>query len=222
MTYVTSSSRGTKARLSLIGAAGRVVSEKGLGGVRIRDIAAEAGVSPAAVLYHYPETDDLMLDVHRAAVDEYVEARRAEQQQSFDPRHRLVSAVIAGVPPYTDPRIIKQLYEMHGLARRSPEHAELMSSLWQREHAQYVQVIEDGISRGYFAPTRKPAEVARMLLSMEDGLVLHLVSENKHLSPEKVIDTFIHFAEDALHCTGLVRLSRRLIKHRAEAEHEDA
>ncbi|WP_189021256.1 TetR/AcrR family transcriptional regulator [Paenarthrobacter histidinolovorans] len=219
---MTSSSRGTKARLSLIGAAGRVVSEKGLGGVRIRDIAAEAGVSPAAVLYHYPETDALMLDVHRAAVDEYVEARRAEQQRSFDPRHRLVSAVIAGVPPYTDPGVIKQLYEMHGLARRSSEHAELMSSLWRREHSQYVQVIEDGIRLGYFAPTRKPAEVARMLLSMEDGLVLHLVSENKHLNPDKVIDTFIHFAEDILHCSGLVRLSRRLIKDRADAEHEDA
>jgi AcrR family transcriptional regulator len=221
MTLVTSSSRGKKARTSLIGAAGRIISEKGIGGVRIREIAAEAGVSPAAVLYHYPETDDLMLDVHRAAVDEYVDARRYEQQRSFDPRHRLVSAVIAGVPPYANPGIIRQLYEMHGLARRSTAHAELMASLWRREHAQYVTVIEDGIRLGFFAPTRKPAEVASMLLSMEDGLVLHLVSDNKYLNADKVIVTFLHFAEDALHCPGLVRLSRRLTKALAEAERED-
>ncbi|MFJ4172085.1 TetR/AcrR family transcriptional regulator [Paenarthrobacter sp. NPDC089714] len=219
---MTSSSRGTKARTSLIGAAGRIVSEKGIGGVRIREIAAEAGVSPAAVLYHYPETDDLMLDVHRAAVDEYVEARRAEQQQSFDPRHRLVSAVIAGVPPYANPATIRQLYEMHGLARRSPAHADLMASLWKREHSQYVTVIEDGIRLGYFSPNRKPAEVARMLLSMEDGLVLHLVSDNKYLTADKVIETFLHFAEDALQCPGLIRLSRRLTKALNEAmENED-
>jgi AcrR family transcriptional regulator len=219
MAHVTSSSRGIKARTSLIGAAGRIVSKKGIGGVRLRDIAAEAGVSPAAVLYHYTGTDELMLDVHRAAVDRYVEARRAEQRSS-DPRQRLVAAVIAGVPPYADPGIIRQLYEMHGLARRSPAHADLMSSLWRREHAQYIAVIEDGIRLGYFAPTRKPAEVARMLLSMEDGLVLHLVSENKYLTVDHVIDTFLHFAEDALHCPGLIRLSRRLTKARAEAKDE--
>ena len=66
----------TARREALVDAAGRAIAERGLEGLRIKDIAAEAGVSAGSVLYYYPEMDELVLEVHRGAVERYLAARQ--------------------------------------------------------------------------------------------------------------------------------------------------
>jgi AcrR family transcriptional regulator len=54
-------------------AAMRLFADRGVAGVTVRDIAAEAGVSPSLVIHHYGTKDGL-----KAAVDERVSAALAE------------------------------------------------------------------------------------------------------------------------------------------------
>lgn len=54
-------------------AAMRLFADRGVSGVTVRDIAAEAGVSPSLVIHHYRTKDGL-----KAAVDERVSAALAE------------------------------------------------------------------------------------------------------------------------------------------------
>lgn len=197
------SSRSEPSRRNLVRAAGRVIIDKGLQGVRVREIAASAGMSPGAVLYHYPQHEDLMLAVHQSAVDEYVGYRDAAQRKLSDPVLRLTRVVEAGVPPYAPESTIRLLFEMHGLARQSQAHARLMTSLWQRERALYTGIIEAGITSSDFSPDRAAVDVASVLLALEDGLALHLVSGNEELDADTAIGLFMRHVADHLSCPRL-------------------
>lgn len=208
---VVNSQRSEPSRRILVEAAGRVVRERGLEGVRIREIAKAAGLSPAAVLYHYPDNATLILAVHREAVERYVSDRIEAQAQPTDPRQRLLAAMIAGVPPYADESTIWLLYELHGVARRSHQHAQLMTELWEQELQLYAQILQDGIVLHMFKIDATVHTVAAMLLALEDGLVLHLVSNNNDLDAAQIIHIFAKAAAKELECQSLLDLSTALI-----------
>ena len=188
----------------MLDAVGRIVTSRGLEGIRVRQIAAEAELSPGAVLYHFPKNSDLLLAVHEDTVRKYVEGRAAAAGSSDDPCERLYAVMRAGVPPWANEHVIRVLYEMHGLARRSEDHAALLSDLWQQEHALYVEIIDDGVAKNVFTPTRTVDEVATQLLALEDGLVLHLIGHNKMLSSDKVVKLFMQSAAGELGCPQLL------------------
>jgi AcrR family transcriptional regulator len=197
------SQRSEPSRRNLIEATGRLVTERGVEGLRVRQIASAAGMSPAAVLYHFPDNADLVLAVHRNAVDRFVAGRIAAQADIEDARERLISAMVAGVPPYADESMIHLLYEMHGLARRSPSHAQLMTELWGKERKLYAEILSAGRDQGHFEIEGSVESAAGALLALEDGLILHLTSGNSDLDAEQVIWSFKRSAARELACPEL-------------------
>lgn len=217
---VRTSSRSEPSRRNLIQATRRVIIDKGLQGVRVREIAANAGMSPGSVLYHYPQHEDLMLAVHQSAVDEYVEFREATQNGIDDPVLRLTSVVAAGVPPYAPHATIRLLYEMHGLARQNEAHAQLMTSLWEREHLLYTEIIASGVESGDFSTEHPIDDIASALLALEDGLALHLVSGNTALDADRTIELFVQHAADRLHCPRIADQDSYELARGADHGHE--
>lgn len=166
-------------RGALIDAAGRAIAERGMAGLRIKDIAAEAGVSAGSVLYYYPELDDLVLAVHQDAVERYL-AQRQERTEApgDDVVARMRAALASGLPQGPDDATHRLLYELHGLADRSAGHAALMGSLFAREVALYSTLLEVGVVAGVFELSGTFADVARNLVALEDGYGLHIVARN--------------------------------------------
>ncbi len=167
----------------------------------MREIAAKAGLSPAAVLYHYPENGDLLLAVHQAVVEDYLDLRHSAQQAHADPRVRLTSVFRSGLPSLTESKAIRLLFELHGLARQDAAHAELMTLLWQREIALYEEIITAGQEVDLFAPAQGAHEVATALLGLEDGLALHLTSDNRALSDATCLNILHYAAAELLRCS---------------------
>lgn len=165
-------------REQLIGAALRAINERGRDNVRIRDIAAEAGVSPGSVLYHYPELGDLMFDVHRTVVDRFYRHRADAVDAQASAAGKLAAAIETGLPSGRGDEVARVLYEMHGLTERSSAHSALMTGLYDREVALYDAVLEIGRATGEFAFSRPAREIAATLVALEDGLGLHLMSNN--------------------------------------------
>jgi AcrR family transcriptional regulator len=195
--------RSEASRRTLVSAASKVISGQGLPALRIREIASHAGMSPAGVLYHYPQNVDLLLDVHKAAVDRYVEFRRRSQEGESDPRHRLVNVVRAGIPPFADEDVIRLLFEMGSLASRGEAHARLMTGLWEEELALYVEILEAGQRTGDFRIGRPVADSAAILLGLEDGLARHLAHYNAALNADRVLQLFLAAAATELGCPSL-------------------
>ena len=63
-------------RNDLIAATRRRIVDQGLAPVRIRHIAAEAGLSPGLVSYYFPDLEDLFRAVYRDAIDRFSTQRR--------------------------------------------------------------------------------------------------------------------------------------------------
>ncbi|MFD1201043.1 TetR/AcrR family transcriptional regulator [Leucobacter albus] len=190
-------------RERLLAAAREVISEFGVEGLRVRRLAAAAGVSPPLVSYHYPDQATLIASVHRELVLDYFAYREGAARAASGPIEKLRACARAGLPPAVDPALVAPLFELHGLARRNSAHAEAMSGLWHSEHALYLGIIEDGVREQLFTLSRPAADVAGTLLALEDGLALHLVGDNASMSGEWALSTLLHTAALELSCPEL-------------------
>ncbi len=197
---MASNRRSDLSRRSLVAAASQVINDRGIQGLRVREVAAKAGMSPAAVLYHYPDNADLLLAVHRAVVEDYLDLRRSTKDGVSDPREQLTGVFKSGIPALTESTAIRLLFELHGLARQDAAHAALMTSLWRLEVGMYVEIIEAGVATGVFAPRHPFEDIAVSLLGLEDGLALHLTSENDALSSAGMLRSLHFVAASLLGC----------------------
>lgn len=185
-------------REDVLAAAGRVLRERGLQGFRIREVAAASGMSPSAVLYHFPTSEDLLLAVHEDIQSSYLDLRRqAFAETKGGAWDRLLSAFKVGLPPYGDSQLLELLMTMHTLARCSPRHAVLLTDLWHAEYSMYTEVIKEGVADGTFT-TADVKATARALLALEDGLALHIVSANSALSGSMAVGVFSSSASTLL------------------------
>ena len=172
----------TERRRDLVGAATRAIVSGGVAGLRVRDVAREARLSPSLVSYYYRSLDDLVVDVHADAVRRFYSARRAAIERVDDPDAQLVELAYRGVPDSEDDLLCRVLYELHLHAARSSAHAALMTSLWEHEVSLYELVLARGVARGDVTLRASAREVAETVVALEDAVGLHVVGRNANLS----------------------------------------
>lgn len=175
----------TARRRQLVAAAGRVIAARGLAGLRIKDVADEAGLSAGSVSYYFPELEHLLLDVHHDVVDRYYWLRMDAVAGADDPRDKLNQLVDQGIPDDAADLMGLVLYELHLSAARDKAHAVLMSGLFDREVSLYATVLEAGTARGVFAPIDDLRAAATNAVVLEDAYGLHLVGRNQSIGPQE-------------------------------------
>jgi AcrR family transcriptional regulator len=162
-------------RRQLARAARQVLLERGAVGVRVKDIAAEAGLAPSSVLYYYPNLDDLLLEVSRDAMHRYAERRAEAVRELDDPAAQLRLAIHLGVPTGPDDADSRLLYELDAFTGSSAAFGVLTSAYFDRQVLLYESVLEAGAAAGEFELTAPPRAIARGLVALEDGLGLQVV-----------------------------------------------
>jgi AcrR family transcriptional regulator len=165
----------TARRAQLAAAARALLLEHGALGLRVKDIAQAAGLSPSAVLYYYPNLDDLVLEVSRDAMSRYAE-RRAEAVRAIeDPAQQLRVAIGLGVPTGPDDEDSRLLYELDAMTGSSPLFASLSAAFFDRQAMLYERILERGSDSGRFELESDSVTIARGLVALEDGLGLQVV-----------------------------------------------
>jgi AcrR family transcriptional regulator len=172
-------------RRDLVRAASQAIVDSGVAGVRIRNVAAQAGLSAGLVTYYYPSLDELVLDVHADAVRRFYSSRREAIDRVEDPLAQLAELVRLGVPDDVDDLLCRVLYELHVHGARSAAHAALMSSLWEQEVSLYELVLTRGTERGILTLRTTPREIAETVVALEDAVGLHVVGHNPAMSVER-------------------------------------
>lgn len=155
-------------RHQIRGAALRVIAARGLLDLRLRDIAEEAGLTPASVLYYYPELEELLSESFRHAMERYYERRRELVEGVADARDRLVAAVRAGMPTGPDDGEMMLLWEAVPFERTNPALADYDRLFVARQTDLYVSILELGVAQGHFAPVDDLRTIAWNLLALED------------------------------------------------------
>ncbi len=162
-------------RLALGEAVRRAVLTRGLEGVRLRDIAEEAGVTPAAVLY-YGDVDALTYDTYQQAIERFSLDRERVAEQFPDARDRLRASIDHGVASGPDDELVRLLFEFWPRSLRDPKAAVLDSSLQERQIAVYSAIFVLGTAQGHFTLTDPPRLLAGNIVAMEDGYQMEILS----------------------------------------------
>jgi AcrR family transcriptional regulator len=162
-------------RRQLANAGRRVLLERGAVGLRVKDIAERAGITPSSVLYYYPRLDELMIEVSREAMERYAERRSSRVRALNDPVAQLRLAIHLGVPTGPDDEDSRLLYELDAFVGSSPAFRVLSSSFFDRQVLLYQHVLESGATQGAFELAAPADALARGLVAMEDGLGLQVV-----------------------------------------------
>jgi AcrR family transcriptional regulator len=163
-------------RTALVQAALRVVARDGVAAATTRAIVAEAGMSLASFHYAFTSRDQLMVELINAVVNGE-ESAFAPVLHPVDGGTTMRETVRAGLQNYfeavrADPDREKAMFELTQWALREPGFGPLA----RRQYDRYFTVAENAlIAAGELTGTgwRRPtAEIARMLVTLTDGLTI--------------------------------------------------
>ena len=191
-----SAGRGDLTRARLLDAAVEAFGAKGFHGTTTRDIAAAAGMSPAAVYVHHRSKEELLHVISRNGHQTTLDLVRRAAHGDGSPSERL--AAIARdfgrhhAHGHTWARIVN--YELEAL---SPAHREEIRALRIAIEQEVREVIEDGMAVGDFdVPDVSMATTAVLSLGID---IARWYRDDGRWSPDDVGD---HMAVLALRLVG--------------------
>jgi AcrR family transcriptional regulator len=184
--------RQAERRHVLVRAARRAIAARGYSGVRIKDVADAAGLSPQTVLYYYPDVDELLVEAIRHAVKRYVERRRDTVDALDDPVAQLAATIRAGLP--TDPEDdVSIIYQCVGALHDNTALRAMVMALTAQQVDLYLRILEVGAARGVFRLAGDSRSIAANLVALEDAYGLYMV-EGYGLTDEDAITQVMAFA----------------------------
>ncbi|WP_166787870.1 TetR/AcrR family transcriptional regulator [Cryobacterium adonitolivorans] len=194
-------------RSALVRAALRVVADRGVAQATTRAIVAEAGMSLASFHYAFQSRDELMVELIRHVVDEEATAVLPEPPigEAHEQRGResLRQILRDGLQRYADhlsrdPLREKAMLELTQYALRSPELHHLAVAQYERYHALAAEALDDAARQSGSVWLRPVGEVARLLVSLTDGITIAwLVDRN-----ERATANLLDFAADSVAALG--------------------
>ena len=189
-------------RSQLMDAAARAVLRKGSTEAKLRDVAEEAELTPASILYYFSDKQELLTEVYSHGTSAYVQHRRERVQAATTAWTKLEACIASGVPMRdTEEMTASQLLcELLPLTFRDRKAADAHAAFNAAQVSLYVDVLEEGIASGDFTPTLPAPVLARILLALEDGYVSEILSGN--IETEQVREHMIALARAS---TGLDR-----------------
>lgn len=157
-------------REQLIAATGEALLQRGVAGARLKDIAQEAGLTSAAVLYYYPDVQELFTAVFERGSLEYCERREAQVAAAGDAAERLFACVRSGVPRAgSTEETSRLLYELAPVVSRNAQAAAGYRAFLDRQTSLYRAVLEEGDEAGAFSLVLPAPVLARAFVALEDG-----------------------------------------------------
>jgi len=183
-------------RPAILTAAAEVISERGVQGTRISDVAERAGTSPPGVLYWFASKDELLAEALAFADERFYDGLTAELAALGSASARL-SRLIDLWPAEGDAETVLWM-ELWVRALRDPELNGTRERLDRRWRETLADVIRGGQAAGEFAAADAD-DVALQLGALMDGFAVQLALRDPAVSAQEV----------RRHCQALVEAHLR-------------
>ena len=171
-------------RQALIEATYTAGHKHGLRSLSLTDVAQQAGLSRGTVLYYYDDLDALLVEAHAAGVERFCDERDRMVEATDDPRKKLDTAIMAGLPSGPDDALMRILYEFDVLAGNSRLHDDLVQRMYLRQMSTYRGIFAAGRHTGVFTPNLSDDVLAMNFVALEDAYGLHIVAGNALVTVE--------------------------------------
>ncbi|GAA0946327.1 TetR family transcriptional regulator [Pseudonocardia zijingensis] len=196
MTDTSELNRADATRARLLDAAIAAFAEKGFHGTTTRDVAAAAGMSPAALYVHHRSKEELLYLISRSGHEDTLRLVQDAIASTDDPADALRTVIhdfaVHHARVHSSARIVN--YELSAL---TPEHHAEIRDLRRRIETAVRELVERGVAEGAFH-TPDPRMTAIALLSLGIDIARWYRDEGP-LSPEDIAE---HYAEMALRMVG--------------------
>ncbi len=184
-------------RADLVEAARRAMIQHGPGGVLLNQVAEQAGLTSGAVLYHYPDLSDLLLEANQAGMERFYAQRMRRLAGLTDPVEKLVVTIRSGLPADADDADVRLLCELGGAAGRNRVYASLLTTLFDRQVSMYQTILELGSARGVFTLAAEAESIGRNLVALEDAYGYRIVARHPSLDAATAFELIISYARQA-------------------------
>lgn len=176
MEWMAGPSKRDLKRQHIVASAQMVAAREGSGAATLRAIAAEAGMAPNAVLYYFGGLADIAAAAVQSSSDRLLQQLKDAVAARSTPIAKLAAAIRSGTMAGLDDDISRILYEYWPHALRDDEMRRIQAELTQGQQSIYEDIIAMGIAAGEFRAAMEPADIARILVAQEDGLVMDVLA----------------------------------------------
>jgi AcrR family transcriptional regulator len=173
-------------REAILTAACAIISEEGFESIRMRMVAERAGVSTAALHYHFDNREKLFAEALRYSFENTGRDVYQADAEIDSPTARLARIISASLPSTDGLRKEWAMYqELWCRALRNPESRALAIELDRAQQDWIAETIADGVASGDFNPCDIGAQ-SRLISALCDGFGGQLMLENPSLTVDSV------------------------------------
>ncbi len=169
-------------REAILRAACAIIAEEGFEKIRMRMVAQRAGVSTAALHYHFDNREKLFAEALRHSFEHTGRDVYAGRPEDDTATARLARIISASLPTTESLRREWAMYqELWCRANREPESRSLAIELNRAQQSWIEETLADGVASGEFTPCETVTH-ARLISSLCDGFGVQLMFGNPSLS----------------------------------------
>jgi DNA-binding transcriptional regulator YbjK len=179
----------TQRRAALAAAARTVIARDGLAAASTRAIVAEAGMPLASFHYAVASRDELLRDVVELVVADEGTAAATLLATANSPRDAIAKALTGYLDHVkSDPGNEQAMFELTQYALRTPQLADLPAEQYRSYHALAAELLEAGASALHVEWTIPVPDLARLLVTLTDGLTLAWLADRDDAAAARAID----------------------------------
>jgi AcrR family transcriptional regulator len=157
-------------RAAIAKAARELIVEKGVEGLRTRDIAERVGINVATLHYHVPSKEALIELVAESLAEQFHNQHVMRPREHLGALERLaIEFVDFREFVFERPEVMLVFSELMERARRDERIGAAIFPLKHRWRATLVELLRDGVTDGAFRPDIDPDAAASMIMSSMIG-----------------------------------------------------
>ena len=162
---------GGERREAILVAAARVISRNGVRGLRVEEVASEAGVSPPLLYYHFASRQGLIRAALQRASDKAPSAALLAERDGGSGYAAIEAALLAELDDDRSVRDNAIVWgEVSATAVFEPELRDDVRQVTAEWSATVAEAVRRGIEDGSIREGVDPDQVAEVLITLVDGL----------------------------------------------------
>lgn len=168
---------GNVRRPQILEAAARVISRRGLTGLRLAEVADEAGLSVGSIQHYFGTRDRLLIESFAYETERAVERWVASENGDGDAWERLVALVDIVLDPPTFRERWTRWVQFWAAYAREPKLRRSMGQAYEMWRQPFRRAFEDGLASGEFRISIPLDRLADRSIALLDGLALQVLLE---------------------------------------------
>jgi AcrR family transcriptional regulator len=177
---------GYKRRPQILAASASVIATRGITGLRLTDVAAEAGVSVGTVQHYFGTRERLLMETFRYETNRAVERWYRAGDGAAGPWQRLLALVDIVLDEATFRERWTRWLQFWAVYARDESRRHVMGEIYEQWREPFRAVIAEGVASGELRPAWPLDDVVDRVVALFDGLALQVLLDAPGTSLERI------------------------------------